>query len=107
MKAEELPTHFAGFDWAKARHDILVIDSSGIVACFHQHPDHANFVSLPGAGEKLAPRLLAELFSLPGGATEAPRLQVQAGMAPVSTSRARARLAPCAVWPCAGSKSCP
>ena len=34
--------------------------------------------------EKLAPRLLAELFSLPGGATEAPRLQVQAGMAPVS-----------------------
>lgn len=55
-----------------------------IIACFHQHPDHAIFVSLPGAGEKLAPRLLAELFSLPGGATEAPRLQVQAGMAPVS-----------------------
>jgi transposase len=29
MKAEELPTHFAGFDWAKTHHDILVIDSSG------------------------------------------------------------------------------
>lgn len=52
--------------------------------CFRQHPDHAIFSSLPGAGVKIAPRLLAELNSLPGGAVEAQRLQVQAGMAPVS-----------------------
>jgi hypothetical protein len=32
---------------------------------FAQHPDHDLFGSLPGAGPKLAPRLLAELGSRP------------------------------------------
>src|SRR5438477_1069672 len=32
-----------------------------IQALFDQHPDHDLFGSLPGAGAKLAPRLLAEL----------------------------------------------
>jgi transposase len=33
-----------------------------ITECFKQHPDHALFASLPGAGPKLAPRLLGELM---------------------------------------------
>ena len=32
--------------------------------CFHAHPAHALFQSLPGAGRKLAPRLLSELMAL-------------------------------------------
>ncbi len=57
---------------------------SRIEALFAQHPDHDLFGSLPGAGEKLAPRLLAELgddrerFDGPEG------LQGYAGTAPVS-----------------------
>ena len=51
---------------------------------FAKHPDHDMFGSLPGAGEKLAPRLLAGLgdnrdrFDSPEG------LQCYAGTAPVS-----------------------
>lgn len=51
---------------------------------FAQHPDHHLFGSLPGAGPKLAPRLLGEMgadrtrFADPGG------LQCLAGTAPVS-----------------------
>ena len=33
---------------------------------FGRHPDHDLFGSLPGAGPKLAPRLLAEIGSRPG-----------------------------------------
>ncbi len=51
---------------------------------FAQHPDHEIFGSLPGAGEKLAPRLLGEL----GGAREVypdpDALCCQAGVSPVS-----------------------
>jgi transposase len=51
---------------------------------FRQHPDHALFGSLPGVGDKLGPRLLAELgdhrerFDSPEG------LQCYAGTAPVT-----------------------
>jgi transposase len=54
-----------------------------IAELFTQHPDHDLFGSLPGAGEKLAPRLLSEigqdrtLFDVQG-------LQCVAGTAPVS-----------------------
>lgn len=51
---------------------------------FGQHPDHELFGSLPGAGKKLAPRLLSELG---GNREEYPdpgRLQSVAGTAPVS-----------------------
>jgi transposase len=54
-----------------------------IAELFAQHPDHDLFGSLPGAGEKLAPRLLSEigqdraLFDVQG-------LQCVAGTAPVS-----------------------
>ena len=55
-----------------------------ITECFRQHPDRAVFASLPGAGEKLAPRLLAELVALQPLAAEPQALQCLAGMAPVS-----------------------
>lgn len=55
-----------------------------ISACFELHPDHTIFLSLPAVGEKLAPRLLAEILSAPHCLAEPAWLQAQAGMAPVS-----------------------
>jgi transposase len=55
-----------------------------ITECFQQHPDHALFETLPGAGAKIAPRLLAEL-SVDASLIDDPnRLQSYAGMTPVS-----------------------
>jgi transposase len=51
---------------------------------FQQHPDHAIFASLPGAGPKMAPRLLSELLALRSLAEHPQALQCLAGMAPVS-----------------------
>lgn len=51
---------------------------------FADHPDHDVFGSLPGAGPKLAPRLLAELGSNRGEFDSAQALQCYAGSAPVS-----------------------
>lgn len=55
-----------------------------ITECFNQHPDHHVFASLPGAGPKLAPRLLAELICVEALAHQPQALQSLAGMAPVS-----------------------
>jgi transposase len=55
-----------------------------ITECFKQHPDQALFTSLPGAGPKLAPRLLGELIALKPLADIPQALQCLAGMAPVS-----------------------
>lgn len=55
-----------------------------ITALFTQHPDHAVFASLPGAGPKLAPRLLSELGSDPDRFGSAESLQCFAGTAPVT-----------------------
>jgi transposase len=52
--------------------------------CFLRHPCHAIFASLPGAGPKLAPRLLAEMMCMPDCTADPQWLQSQAGMAPVS-----------------------
>lgn len=52
--------------------------------CFQAHPAHAIFASLPGAGAKLAPRLLSELLVLPVLAEQPQTWQCLAGMAPVS-----------------------
>jgi transposase len=63
-----------------------------IAELFAQHPDHDLFGSLPGAGEKLAPRLLSEigqdraLFDIQG-------LQCVAGTAPVSFQSGKIRYA--------------
>lgn len=51
---------------------------------FAQHPDHDLFGSLPGAGPKLAPRLLAELGDDRTRFESAEGLQCYAGTAPVS-----------------------
>jgi transposase len=51
---------------------------------FAQHPDHNLFGSLPGAGEKLAPRLMSEIGVDRQEYSAAPSLQCMAGTAPVS-----------------------
>jgi len=51
---------------------------------FAKHPDHDLFGSLPGAGEKLAPRLLAELGDDRQRFDSHEALQCYAGTAPVS-----------------------
>jgi transposase len=51
---------------------------------FAQHPDHDIFGSLPGAGEKLAPRLLSEVGSVREIYPDADALCCQAGVSPVS-----------------------
>jgi len=51
--------------------------------CFQSHPAHDLFKSLPGAGPKLAPRLLGELVALQALADQPQTLQCLAGMAPV------------------------
>jgi transposase len=55
-----------------------------IVQAFNDHPDHDVFGSLPGAGEKLAPRLLAELGSVREVYPDPDALCCQAGVSPVS-----------------------
>lgn len=51
---------------------------------FTEHPDHDLFGSLPGAGAKLAPRLLAEIGARRERFTSAEGLQAYAGTAPVT-----------------------
>jgi len=60
-----------------------------IVALFRDHPDHDLFGSLPGAGRKLAPRLLAELGSHREEFDSPQALQCYAGAAPVSFQSGR------------------
>jgi transposase len=55
-----------------------------ITEAFTQHPDHDVFGSLPGAGEKLAPRLLGEVGSVRAVYPDADALCCQAGVSPVS-----------------------
>jgi len=52
--------------------------------CFARHPDHGLFGSLPGAGKKLAPRLLAEIGDQRRRFDTAEGLQAFAGTAPVT-----------------------
>lgn len=51
---------------------------------FAQHPDHDLFGSLPGAGPKLAPRLLGEIGADRARFTDPSGLQCLAGTSPVS-----------------------
>ncbi len=55
-----------------------------IAAAFARHPDHDLFGSLPGAGEKLAPRLLAELGANRAEFAAAESLQCFGGTAPLT-----------------------
>jgi len=60
-----------------------------IEECFQAHPAHGLFESLPGAGPKLAPRLLGELLAVQPLAEQPQVLQCLAGMAPVSYQSGR------------------
>jgi transposase len=55
-----------------------------IETLFASHPDHDLFGSLPGAGAKLAPRLLAEIGQERTAFESAQALQCYAGSAPIS-----------------------
>jgi transposase len=58
---------------------------------FRRHPDHDLFGSLPGAGDKLGPRLLAELGDDRTRFDSAEGLQCYAGTAPVSFQSGQVR----------------
>lgn len=60
---------------------------------FAQHPDHDLFGSLPGAGDKLAPRLLSEIGAHRPEYPDAQSLQCVAGTAPVSFQSGQIRRA--------------
>ncbi len=64
-----------------------------IAKLFAQHPDHDLFGSLPGVGEKLGPRLLAELGDDRERFDSAEGLQCYAGTAPVSYQSGQIRRA--------------
>jgi len=64
-----------------------------IEEAFAQHPDHDTFDSLPGAGPKLAPRLLAELGANRKLFPSAEDLQCYAGTAPVTIKSGKRRWA--------------
>jgi transposase len=59
---------------------------------FDDHPDHDLFGSLPGAGKKLAPRLLAEIGANRDLFLDAEGLQCFAGTAPVTRQSGRRRV---------------
>ena len=60
----------------------LIAYRARIQALFQQHPDHELFGSLPGAGAKLAPRLLVELAGVNWSLLSL--VQARAGTAPVT-----------------------
>jgi transposase len=60
---------------------------------FAQHPDHEIFGSLPGAGKKLAPRLLGEIGSAREVYPDADALCCQVGVSPVSYESGQMRKA--------------
>jgi transposase len=60
-----------------------------ITATFARHPDHDLFGSLPGAGSKLAPRLLGEIGAERSRFDSAHGLQCLAGTAPVTIQTGR------------------
>jgi transposase len=70
----------------------LCVYRSRITALFRQHPDYACFGSLPGAGEKLAPRLLAELGTCREVFASAEALQAYAGTAPVTKKSGKSNI---------------
>jgi transposase len=63
-----------------------------IERAFASHPDHDTFDSLPGAGPKLAPRLLGELGANRDVFQSAESLQCYAGTAPVTKKSGKYRV---------------
>jgi len=62
-----------------------------IIELFDDHPDHDCFGSLPGAGAKIAPRLLSELGANRAVFATAEALQGYAGTSPVTKQSGRSR----------------
>ncbi len=62
-----------------------------ISAAFQAHPDHDIFGSLPGAKDKLGPRLLAEMGSLREVSPDPDSLMCLAGVSPVSFQSGKLR----------------
>jgi transposase len=62
-----------------------------IETLFARHPDHDIFGSLPGTGQKLAPRLLGELGNDPARFSTAESLQCYGGSAPVTRQSGKQR----------------
>jgi transposase len=60
---------------------------------FAEHPDHDLFGSLPGAGPKIAPRLLGEIGAQRQQFPDANALQCYGGVAPVTEQSGRTRRA--------------
>ena len=58
---------------------------------FDQHPDRDIFGSLPGAGSKIAPRLLSELGTIRQRFSNAQALQAYAGTAPITRQSGKSR----------------
>lgn len=63
-----------------------------IAELFDDHPDHDCFGSLPGAGAKIAPRLLSELGANREVFASAEALQGYAGTSPVTRQSGRSRV---------------
>ena len=90
---------------AKSRLALTLVDSllslerhleqyrEAIAQLFAEHPDRDLFGSLPGAGEKLAPRLLSEVGQDRSLFDDAQGLQCVAGTAPVSFQSGQVRRA--------------
>src|ERR1051326_5170421 len=72
-----------------------------IRAAFKEHPDHDIFGSLPGAKDKLAPRLLAEIGTRREVFPDAQSLSCRAGTSPVSFESGQIRRARIR-WACNG-----
>jgi hypothetical protein len=67
---------------------------------FARHPDHDLFGSLPGAGPKIAPRLMSEIGDNRARFDKGPEaLQCLAGTAPVTIRTGKAKTDP-PRWPC-------
>jgi transposase len=64
-----------------------------ITELFNDHPDHNCFGSLPGAGAKIAPRLLSELGTDRARFTSHEALQAYAGTAPVTQQSGKRSIA--------------
>ncbi len=77
----------------KTLQEQLHVYRARIEEAFAKHPDHDTFDSLPGAGDKLAPRLLGELGANRQVFAAPEDLQCYAGTAPVTLKSGKRRWA--------------
>ena len=77
----------------KVVHKQLAEYRKAIKSLFAQHPDHDIFGSLPGAGEKTASRLSAEIGTLRERFEDSQSLQTYGGTAPVTKQSGQTRYA--------------